>query len=107
MHPLTTLDMIKSTRMYPAGFDHFCLVVESDDIQAVQQQLAAAGITAEPQFDGVVVKRFGAQGNASSIYIRDPGELRDALLSKQCLVCTHMILKCACAHVQACNQHPC
>jgi hypothetical protein len=75
--------------MYPAGFDHFCLVVGSDDIQAVQQQLAAAGITAEPQFDGVVVKRFGAQGNASSIYIRDPGGWL------------------WCAHVCACNKSSC
>lgn len=50
------------------------MVVQSDDIEAVRQQLAAAGIQAEPQFDGVVVKRFGAQGNASSIYIRDPGK---------------------------------
>jgi hypothetical protein len=49
--------------------------VQSDDINAVKQQLAAAGIEAEQQFDGVVVKRFGAQGNASSIYIRDPGGL--------------------------------
>lgn len=58
----------------PAGFDHLCLVVQSGDIHAVKQQLAAAGIEAEPQFDGVVVQRFGAQGNASSIYIRDPGQ---------------------------------
>jgi len=56
-----------------AGFDHFCLVVESDDIESVRQQLAAQGIQAEPQFDGVVVKRFGAQGDAHSIYICDPG----------------------------------
>lgn len=47
-------------------------MVGSPDIEQVRQQLAAAGIEAEPQFDGVVVKRFGAQGNADSIYIRDP-----------------------------------
>lgn len=58
---------------FVTGFDHFCLVVESDDIESVRQQLAAQGIEAEPQFDGVVVKRFGAQGDAHSIYIRDPG----------------------------------
>lgn len=56
-----------------AGFDHFCLVVQSDDINDVKQQLAAVGMDAEPQFDGVVVTRYGAQGNARSIYIRDPG----------------------------------
>lgn len=60
-------------RFAAAGFDHFCLVVQEHDIDGVRQQLAAAGIEAEAQFDGVVVKRFGAQGNASSIYIRDPG----------------------------------
>lgn len=53
--------------------DHFCLVVQEHDIEGVRQQLAAAGIEAEAQFDGVVVKRFGTQGNARSIYIRDPG----------------------------------
>jgi hypothetical protein len=51
-------------------------VVQEDDIEGVRQRLAAAGIEAERQFDGVVVKRFGAQGNASSIYIRDPGVCR-------------------------------
>lgn len=52
--------------------DHFCLVVAGDSVEAVRQQLAAAGVEAEQQFDGVVVRRFGAQGNAHSIYIRDP-----------------------------------
>lgn len=61
-----------STARRNTGFDHFCLVVESDDIESVRQQLAAQGIQAEPQFDGVVVKRFGAQGDAHSIYICDP-----------------------------------
>jgi hypothetical protein len=56
-----------------AGFDHFCLCVDVGDIEAVRARLAAAGIEAEQQFDGVVVERFGAQGTASSIYIRDPG----------------------------------
>jgi catechol 2,3-dioxygenase-like lactoylglutathione lyase family enzyme len=55
-----------------ANLDHVCLVVAGDDIEAVKQQLAAVGVQAEQQFDGVVVKRFGAQGNALSIYVRDP-----------------------------------
>ena len=45
-----------------AGFDHFCLEVQSDDINAVKQQLAAAGIEAEQQFGGVVVKTFWGAG---------------------------------------------
>lgn len=74
-----------------AGFDHFCLVVQEHDIEGVRQQLAAAaGIEAEAQFDGVVVKRFGAQGNASSIYIRDPG----ACL-RGCLVTYRLCRKCS------------
>lgn len=56
----------------PANLDHVCLVVGGDDIEVVKQQLAAVGVQAEQQFDGVVVKRFGAQGNALSIYVRDP-----------------------------------
>lgn len=58
------------------GFDHFCLTVDSNDIGAVRKELEAAGAVAEQQFDGVVVQRFGAQGTASSIYIRDPGWCR-------------------------------
>ncbi|WIA32468.1 hypothetical protein OEZ86_003288 [Tetradesmus obliquus] len=63
----------------PANLDHLCLVVGGDDIEDVKQRLAALGVQAEQQFDGVVVKRFGAQGNALSIYgnalsiyVRDP-----------------------------------
>jgi catechol 2,3-dioxygenase-like lactoylglutathione lyase family enzyme len=55
-----------------ANLDHLCLVVGGDDIEVVKQQLEAVGVQAEQQFDGVVVKRFGAQGNALSIYVRDP-----------------------------------
>jgi catechol 2,3-dioxygenase-like lactoylglutathione lyase family enzyme len=55
-----------------ANMDHVCLVVAGRDIEQVKQQLAAVGVQAEQQFDGVVVKRFGAQGNALSIYVRDP-----------------------------------
>lgn len=37
-----------------------------------QSYTVAAGVEAEQQFDGVVVRRFGAQGTADSIYLRDP-----------------------------------
>jgi catechol 2,3-dioxygenase-like lactoylglutathione lyase family enzyme len=57
---------------HPNNVDHFCLTVAGDDIEAVKEQLAAAGVEAEQQFDGVVVRRFGAQGTANSIYLRDP-----------------------------------
>lgn len=56
----------------PANLDHLCLVVGGDDIEDVKQRLAEVGVQAEQQFDGVVVKRFGAQGDARSIYVRDP-----------------------------------
>ena len=54
--------------------DHFCMVVAGSSIQAVQKELETAGIHAEKQFDGYVVGRYGAQGNAQSIYIRDPDQ---------------------------------
>jgi len=50
--------------------DHFCLNVEANDINAVKQQLEELGVQAEEQFDGFVVKRFGAQGTAMSIYLK-------------------------------------
>jgi hypothetical protein len=50
--------------------DHFCLNVEADDINAVKQHLEELGVQAEEQFDGFVVKRFGAQGTAMSIYLK-------------------------------------
>jgi catechol 2,3-dioxygenase-like lactoylglutathione lyase family enzyme len=49
---------------------HFCLVTDSADLAAATQQLAAAGVPIE---EGPAV-RFGARGNALSIYFRDPDD---------------------------------
>ena len=49
---------------------HFCLVTDDEDLNAVAQELASAGVTVEV---GPAV-RSGARGNALSIYFRDPDD---------------------------------
>lgn len=47
---------------------HFCLVVNAEGFDALQQQLARHGV-------GIIegpVPRWGAQGMAQSVYFRDP-----------------------------------
>ena len=49
------------------NLDHFCLRLESFDIEALRAQLGAHGIEV-----GEVAKRYGADGFGPSIYIKDP-----------------------------------
>jgi catechol 2,3-dioxygenase-like lactoylglutathione lyase family enzyme len=49
------------------GSQDFCLIVE-DDLETVQHELAAKGIT--PLTD--IVERHGANGVMHSLYVRDP-----------------------------------
>jgi glyoxylase I family protein len=48
--------------------DHFCLGVETEDINALAQRLREMGVDVigEPQ------ERYGARGTGWSVYIRDP-----------------------------------
>ncbi len=50
------------------NLDHFCLTVEADDLAAVAQRLRDAGVTVESG----PVTRWGALGDGTSIYLRDP-----------------------------------
>lgn len=45
--------------------DHFCLVVDPDDVDSV---------AADPRFDVIAgpVQRYGARGDGRSVYVRDP-----------------------------------
>ena len=49
------------------GSQDFCLIID-DDLENVQQELAAKGIT--PLTD--IVERHGAHGVMHSLYVRDP-----------------------------------
>jgi glyoxylase I family protein len=51
-----------------ANVDHFCLGLETDDLNVTASYLAAQGveIIGDPAF------RYGARGHGLSIYIRDP-----------------------------------
>ena len=49
------------------NLDHFCLRIEPFDGEAIRAFLAARGF--EP---GEVARRFGAEGEGPSIYVRDP-----------------------------------
>lgn len=52
----------------PRNLHHFCLAVETGDVAALAESLRAAGVTVD---DGPV-QRWGALGNGTSIYVRDP-----------------------------------
>ncbi len=60
----TIIDLIEGSTV-PGRLDHFCLVVEPIDLAAV----AASGV-----FDVVdgPATRYGARGNGTSLYVRDP-----------------------------------
>ena len=48
--------------------DHFCLGIETDDIEAAARYLRERGI----EVAGAPAMRYGARGMGASIYIRDP-----------------------------------
>ena len=50
------------------NLNHFCLVVDTDNLLDVRDKLATAGF---PSHEGPV-NRWGARGNAVSIYLKDP-----------------------------------
>jgi catechol 2,3-dioxygenase-like lactoylglutathione lyase family enzyme len=49
---------------------HYCLVTDADDLAAVAHELSSAGVAIEV---GPAL-RWGARGNAQSIYFRDPDD---------------------------------
>src|SRR5579859_2209395 len=49
------------------NLDHFCLRLEPFDRDAILAQLAAHGVAV-----GEIARRFGAEGNGTSIYVTDP-----------------------------------
>jgi catechol 2,3-dioxygenase-like lactoylglutathione lyase family enzyme len=62
--PTTIIDLIEVPRS-GVNMDHVCLVVEAVDL---------AALAADPDLDVVEgpVPRWGAQGMATSLYVRDP-----------------------------------
>jgi catechol 2,3-dioxygenase-like lactoylglutathione lyase family enzyme len=55
-------------RQEPRNMHHFCLVVQCDDMADLLASLKARGVKALDE----VATRWGARGDGSSIYIRDP-----------------------------------
>lgn len=62
--------------LLPSFISHqpVCLLVVLCTTLQVRRTLEAEGVPAEKQFDGFIVTRFGAQGTAMSIYVRDPDD---------------------------------
>ena len=58
--------------------DHFCIVIEPTDLSRVSEQLQALGVKPAPVSPfaaeelGGPVKRWGAHGNGTSLYVYDP-----------------------------------
>jgi len=61
----TIIDLVRGVAAGSGSLDHFCLVVDAVDLVA----LAASG-----EFDVVdgPATRYGARGNGTSLYVRDP-----------------------------------
>lgn len=63
----TIIDLVQAEVDGPGHLDHLCLVLSPDDLAAVRRagelEVVGAG------------ERFGAQGTASAIYVRDPDGL--------------------------------
>ncbi len=61
----TIIDLVRGGGAASSSVDHFCLVVDAVDLDA----LAATGM-----FDVVEgpATRYGARGNGTSLYVRDP-----------------------------------
>ncbi len=69
----TLIDLVQVEPKAGSGMknlDHFCLVSEATDLALLANDLRAAGVVVvhEP------VSRWGARGQATSIYIQDPDE---------------------------------
>ena len=52
----------------PVNIDHFCLVVETPDIEATLEELRAKGVT----IAGPMGTRWGAKGDGSSFFVTAP-----------------------------------
>jgi catechol 2,3-dioxygenase-like lactoylglutathione lyase family enzyme len=52
----------------PRNLHHFCLAVEADDMSALLESLRTAGVP----IDGDAGTRWGARGDGTSFYVRDP-----------------------------------
>ena len=62
VNPQTIIDLFPARRT-GENVDHFCLVIEPDDLDAISARFPDAR-----RADGL----FGAQGFASSVYVKDP-----------------------------------
>ena len=65
----TVVDLVRKER--GAGgdnVDHFCLVVDVDDMERLAIDLRAEGV----EVQGDVARRWGARGYGRSIYVKDP-----------------------------------
>lgn len=69
------LHLVPTEEPFDPGGEHVCLLVRSDDVaardqlEAVLDDLRAAGVTVE---DGEPRTRYGAYGRAWAAYVRDP-----------------------------------
>lgn len=66
LFPVTTA--MPGEKMSLASLNHFCLVIDPTDMQQVIDHLQQHGVTIEQG----PVQRWGAHGNATSIYFCDP-----------------------------------
>lgn len=70
----TLIDLKPWTEDEPVGdgrrnLDHYCLVMEPTDMDALSKHLRSQGVTVISDAPG---QRSGARGTATSIYIQDP-----------------------------------
>lgn len=64
LNATTIIDLVAAPRSQ-GNVDHFCLVVEKTDLDVI-------GASGEFDVDEGAVRRYGAQGYGTSLYVRDP-----------------------------------
>jgi catechol 2,3-dioxygenase-like lactoylglutathione lyase family enzyme len=67
----TLIDLVANGAPSPSAHEnlaHFCLVIDDPSLDGFMQTLASASVPIETG----PVQRWGARGNAQSIYFRDP-----------------------------------
>ncbi len=69
LSPDALIDLVRKPKTEGAeNVDHFCLVIEAEEMEGLAQELRAKGV----EIEGEPGTRWGAHGWGTSFYVRDP-----------------------------------
>ena len=64
----TLIDLMEGVSVGSSGLDHYCLVIETTDMNALKAQFEGVGVVVQ---NGPAT-RCGAHGDGTSLYVLDP-----------------------------------